>query len=191
MGWIKVTLSVLLLFNLTAKSQNCGAERWDIKTLSDKDTIDIDFFKITKSTVQEQQQLIAPHKKTNRLESEKQVYSIDCFVVAYKKELNDKDIHLIIKDINTAETMVVEIPNYACIEIQKTSRAEAFRNLEQWFINNIGRPTTKIKYVKKQILITIIGVGFFDFIHGQTGGARNGREIHPVLSIKKIAHFAF
>jgi hypothetical protein len=27
------------------------------------------------------------------------------------------------------------------------------------------------------------GVGFFDKIHGQTGVARNGIELHPVLSI--------
>jgi hypothetical protein len=30
---------------------------------------------------------------------------------------------------------------------------------------------------------TLTGVGFFDFIHGQTGVAPNGFELHPVLSI--------
>jgi hypothetical protein len=28
---------------------------------------------------------------------------------------------------------------------------------------------------------TIRGVGFFDFLHGQTGVAPNGIELHPVL----------
>jgi hypothetical protein len=32
---------------------------------------------------------------------------------------------------------------------------------------------------------TITGVGFFDFIHGQTGVAPNGIELHPVLSFTK------
>jgi hypothetical protein len=31
--------------------------------------------------------------------------------------------------------------------------------------------------------VQITGVGFFDFIHGQTGVAPNGIELHPVLSI--------
>ena len=28
----------------------------------------------------------------------------------------------------------------------------------------------------------VTGVGFFDFIHGQTGVAPNGIELHPVLA---------
>jgi hypothetical protein len=28
---------------------------------------------------------------------------------------------------------------------------------------------------------TVTGVGFFDIIHGQTGVAPNGIELHPVL----------
>jgi hypothetical protein len=28
---------------------------------------------------------------------------------------------------------------------------------------------------------TIRGIGFFDFLHGQTGVAPNGIELHPVL----------
>jgi hypothetical protein len=30
---------------------------------------------------------------------------------------------------------------------------------------------------------TIRGVGFFDFLHGQTGVAPNGIELHPVLRV--------
>jgi hypothetical protein len=29
---------------------------------------------------------------------------------------------------------------------------------------------------------SVTGVAFFDFLHGQTGGAPNGIELHPVLS---------
>src|SRR5207245_1819994 len=31
--------------------------------------------------------------------------------------------------------------------------------------------------------VQVRGVGFFDFLHGQTGVAPNGIEIHPVLNV--------
>ena len=32
--------------------------------------------------------------------------------------------------------------------------------------------------------VTVTGVRFFDFLHGQTGVAPNGIELHPVLDIQ-------
>jgi hypothetical protein len=181
-----LTFTLLTLFyaSQTIFAQNCGVERWSIKTLSDNDTVKIDFKIIIKSTVHEQVSLEEPDKKKARLDSETIVYSIDCFIVGYKRESNDKDIHMIIEDIDTDETMVIEIPSYECFEIQKTSRYELFKELQEWFIKNIGQPTSKFVYLEKHIPVTITGVGFFDFHHGQIGMAGNGREIHPVLSIK-------
>jgi len=31
--------------------------------------------------------------------------------------------------------------------------------------------------------VTVVGVGFFDILHGQTGVAPNAIELHPVLQI--------
>jgi hypothetical protein len=42
---------------------------------------------------------------------------------------------------------------------------------------------TKIRTTK----VRMIGVGFFDRLHGQTGVAPNGIELHPVLSIETVA----
>ena len=178
------TLLTFIYIDQSIIAQNCGTERWNIKTLSDKDTIKIDFNKIIKSTVKEQVNLDSPRTKRSRLESETFVYSIECYIIGFKKESNDKDIHIVIKDFETNDTMIVEIPSYECYEIQKTSRYELFKELDEWFINNIGKPSTKFKRLSKPIRVTITGVGFFDFIHGQTGVAKNGREIHPVLSMK-------
>lgn len=178
------TALIILIAGQISFAQNCGVERWSVKTLSDNDTTRIDFQKIDTSTVHEQVSLPSPFKKGARLDSETKIYSIDCFIIGYKKEGNDKDIHIIIEDINTDETMVAEIPSYECFEIQKTSRLELFKELQEWFIKNIGQPTSKFVYLEKHIPVTITGVGFFDFNHGQIGMAENGREIHPVLSIK-------
>lgn len=181
---LNLTFLTIFFASQTINAQNCGVERWSIKTLSDKDTIKIDFQKIVKSTVHEQLLLEIPPTKTSRLETETIVYSIDCFIIGYKKESNDKDIHIIIEDIDTDETMVIEIPSYECFEILNTSRYELFKQLQEWFIINIGQPKSKFVYLEKHIPATITGVGFFDFNHGQIGMAGNGREIHPVLSIK-------
>jgi len=181
-------LSILIIIFVceTGGAQNCGTERWSIKTLSDSDTIKINFNEVLPSTVHEQVLLEKPQEKISlRLDSETQVYSISCFIVGYKKESNDKDIHIIIEDIDTDETMVAEIPSPECFEIQNTSRYLLFKQLHDWFDSNIGLPSnSKFTYLEKHIPVTIIGVGFFDFKHGQKGMAENAREIHPVLSIK-------
>lgn len=178
------TFLTIIFISQTSIGQNCGVERWSVKTLSDNDTLKIDFKKLIKSTVHEQVLMAPPIKKRERLDSETKVYSIDCFIIGYKKEGNDKDIHIIIEDINTDETMVIEIPSYECFDIQKTSRYELFKELQEWFSKNIGHPTSKFVYLEKHIPVTITGVGYFDFVHGQKGMAENGREIHPVLSIQ-------
>jgi hypothetical protein len=33
-------------------------------------------------------------------------------------------------------------------------------------------------------LLRVTGVGFFDYTHWQPGAARNGFELHPVLSVE-------
>jgi hypothetical protein len=121
----------------------------------------------------------------NRLDSEIDVLSVDCLIIGYKRSIDDKDIHVIVEDINTDATMVVEIPSHKCLEIQRTSRYSLFLALEEWFVRYIGYPEDRFTYLKEHIPVTIIGIGFFDSHHGQIGMAGNGREIHPVLSITR------
>ena len=167
----------------------CGTERWDVKILSDKDTVKIDFSKKYQTTVHQQVSLSMPDIRISehlpRMSGETNVYTLVCYLIEYKKE-KDKDVHLVIMDLNTGETMVAEIPGSECSEIRRTSRYFMFVNLNNWFISNIGRPTSKFKKPGKKLKIQITGVGFFDFIHGQKGMAANGREIHPVLEMKIV-----
>ena len=39
------------------------------------------------------------------------------------------------------------------------------------------------KMKKLNLQVTVTGIGFFDPIHGQTGVAPNGIELHPILEI--------
>jgi hypothetical protein len=176
-----------ILFYLTVSAQ-CGKERWNVKTLSDKDTIKIDFTHVIKTTVNTQASLPKPPKipkKMPRQNTECNVYSIDCYIIEYKKEA-DKDIHIVLRDLKTNATMVAEIPSPYCPEVQRTSRYLKYAELYVWFTKNIGKPTSKFKTLPRPLKVRITGVGFYDFIHGQRGMAANGREIHPVLSITPI-----
>lgn len=178
--------SFLLIFfisYLSTHAQNCGIERWKIKTLSDADTSFIDFTNIKKNTVHEQVSLTRSVGKLNtRRPSEEEVYLIECFVIGFVKE-KDHDIHIEVKDVNTAETMVIELVNPDCLDAKNTSRYQQLKEVYEAFINKMGRPPSTFKYLTNPVLITITGVGFWDFLHGQKGMARNGREIHPVLSL--------
>lgn len=172
---------------LSALGQGCGVERWDIKTLSDSDTTYINFKRVIRSTVHEQVNMSAPFGRlNNRLASETAIYSIDCFVIGYKKE-PDQDIHIIVEDINTDETMVIELMSSDCPEVRNTSRYKMAAELYQWFVENIGVPHTSFTFLTNHKKVNITGVGFWDYLHGQKGMANNGREIHPVLSMKIIA----
>jgi hypothetical protein len=50
------------------------------------------------------------------------------------------------------------------------------------FINRFGAPTTDWQHLGVKGLV--IGVGFFDIPHGQTGIAPNAIELHPVLHFR-------
>lgn len=161
----------------------CGKERWNIKTLTDKDTVKIDFDKLIKSTVHDQINMDKPKKIKKgmpRLNTETTVYEIEAYIIEYKEE-DDRDFHIVIQDPETDETMVVEIVDPECPDIDKTSRYENFKVLREWFTNEFN-PSTKFKEAHN--LVKLVGVGFFDFIHGQRGMTKNGRKIHPVLKME-------
>lgn len=174
-------------YHLTINAQDCGEKRWDVKTLSDFDTSSVDFSNIIHSSVHQQILLKRPKGENSfRMLSEDTVYSINCYIIAYKKQQDDKDIHLVIEDTKTNETMVAEVMSADCRSVRKTSRYQQIKKLNEWFIENIGTATTSFYYPKSPILVTITGVGFFDAMHGQKGMALNGREIHPVLSMRLV-----
>ncbi|MGZ4035116.1 MAG: hypothetical protein ACXVPU_18540 [Bacteroidia bacterium] len=176
-----ILLSVVSITN----AQDCGSKRWDVKTLSDFDTTYINFNNIINSSVHQQCHLPKPvGKNTFRMRSEDTVYSITCYILAYKKQADDKDIHIVIQDPKTKEMMVAELISSDCMSVKKTSRYLQMKNLGEWFIENIGMPQEKFTYLHKPKLVTITGVGFFDTEHGQKGMAENGREIHPILTMK-------
>jgi len=95
----------------------------------------------------------------------------------YKSE-SDSDYHLVISDAS-GNTIIAEIPSPNCVGVGSpfgpgiTSSRSAFD----------AKYTASGSFQTANIPVQIRGVGMFDFLHGQTGVAPNGIEIHPVLEI--------
>ena len=177
---------VLRLKYASNGAYDCGVERWDVKTLSDGDTSLIDFSTIVPSSVTEQSQM--PRQSIGqtdpRYATERTVYKINGLLTDFKREADDHDLHLVIHDALTDSVMIIEIPDSACSAVASTSRGHLFAIARQWVHDNVGNPTTAFKTLSPPQPITITGVGFWDFAHGQRGLAANAREIHPVLTIE-------
>lgn len=138
-----ILFTFLHLFSSSLYTQDCGKERWQVKTLSDPDTMYINFQDVINSSISEQIKKPAPDgRQSTRLASETPLNLIEAYIVGFAEE-KDKDIHIIVADINTDETMVVEIVNPVCSDVKATSRAPIFKDLYNWFVTNIGTPKHK------------------------------------------------
>ena len=175
---------LLLVLSGTAWAQ-CGTERWPVKTLQDPSVREIHFVpqETTVHVLREPKQ--PPDlRKINpmlRLDAEKQVYTVKALLMGFKKE-GDGDYHLVLADpVDRKKTMIAEIPAPACANKKYKAQFEAAAA----FIESLGHATPKFKTLDKPVPVTVTGVFFFDFIHGQTGVAPNGAELHPVLEIAK------
>jgi hypothetical protein len=95
---------------------------------------------------------------------------------------DDSDIHLVIADpTRTGASMIAELPSPSCT-VGATPKARLkMRRARNAFIAACGSPTGSFRRLSGTATIT--GVGFFDQIHGQTGVAPNGIELHPVVEI--------
>jgi hypothetical protein len=162
-------------------------ERWPVKTLSDADIGQVNFSPVA-STVNELRALAKPssYQDNSRIGTvERTTYTVTASLVSMKRE-DDRDIHLVIADAsNTANTMIVEFPDVACSgAISSTKKAE-MQSARQVFEAACGAPTTSFKSLTGTVTLT--GVGFFDVIHGQTGVAPNGIELHPIVGVSNIS----
>jgi hypothetical protein len=168
----------------------CGVERWPVKTLSDLD-VGLVNFTPQDSTVDTLRALPQPGSlpNDNRIApTEETTFRLTAYALEMKLE-DDHDIHLVIADLsNSADTMIVEFPDPACDGAAQSTHKTEMASARQQFIDLFGQPSAS-HFTNINTIITLTGVGFFDFLHGQTGVAPNGIELHPALSIKLNATF--
>jgi hypothetical protein len=102
---------------------------------------------------------------------------LNATLTQYKLE-SDSDYHLVLQDAGGL-TMIVEIPSPSCVGAGSPF-LPGITNARNEFN---ARFTATTSFQTANIPVQIKGVGMFDFLHGQTGVAPNGIELHPVLDV--------
>jgi hypothetical protein len=167
--------------HLNSATGSCGVERWSVKTGTDADASKINLQSTTSSTISHLTSLAAPGTlpANNRVQpTETTVFQLSATLVEYKLE-SDSDYHLVIKD-SSGNTMISEIPDPACVGSGSPLLSSITKARNEFDAKY--HPTTSFQTAN--VPVTVTGVGFFDFLHGQTGVAPNGIELHAVLDIQ-------
>ena len=182
-------------------------ERWAVKTGADADAQALTGQAPTPSTIADLRALevpavLPPDGRSDG--AEKTVWQLTATLQAFRME-SDGDYHLVIAD-DQNNTMIAEIPNPGDITApsyfaeQISNARTAFDNHFQ-LAENINAPTppaalgpggaaqveaAQVEAAQTRqvaVPVTVTGLGYFDFNHGQLGVAPNAIELHPVINI--------
>jgi hypothetical protein len=176
----RLFLAVLLLVVPTSLFAQCGVERWSVKTGTDADVGLVNLNSSTNTTIAAMRAPAAPNPipANNRVAPlETTEWVINATLTLYKLE-SDSDYHLVLQDAGGL-TMIAEIPSPSCVGAGSPLLA-GITNARNEFN---ARFTATTSFQTANIPVQIKGVGMFDFLHGQTGVAPNGIELHPVLDV--------
>jgi hypothetical protein len=188
-----IFLAAVLCLQVNAQcGVHCGTERWKVKTLTDSTVGNIDSDEITK-TINWFRTRTRPANlpDTRRLVGiETMTFKVKGKVIAFKREggaHGDRDFHVVLAQVNNlSKTMVVEFADPGCAGVCGSTFLDRMSQARQDFIDKVGQPTGSFKEPDEDIVIEVIGIGFFDRLHGQRGMAPSGIEIHPVLSMRVV-----
>jgi hypothetical protein len=168
---------------LTVQAPTCGVERWAVKTGTDANAASVDLAHPVRTTVKDLRSIPAPTLNQNppydpRIPpTEYKVFVVNGMITSYKLE-DDVDYHIVLQD-PVGNTMVTEIPSPACDGSNSPFDAMV-ASVRAKFDT---RFTATDFFQTANVPVQMTGVGFFDFVHGQTGVAPNGIELHPILNL--------
>jgi hypothetical protein len=182
---IAITVGSLVLEASPAAALQCGVWRWPVKTLSDTAASQVDYTPKATS-VRHLRTLSAPSslsETTPRLKPvEYQTWTVRAKLVTAVME-DDHDYHVVIRvPTSPKKTMIVEFPYTSCNGARQSSKRAEMKHARNQFESLCG--SVGSSFVDLRGRVTVTGVGFWDEIHGQTGVAPNGIELHPVLNFK-------
>lgn len=204
---LTVLFHVSILSPALAIERCGGTERWSVKVGTDDAAAEVNLVNVLPISIRDINALADPRSKIRkgdndtRLDEEKFVYSVDGILRLFKYEA-DNDYHLVITDGSlqytkggkvskgkeTGTSFIAEIADPKCYAGKKGSTAkgshwkDGLRNAREDFEKRF--PSSEDEGELIEIPVRLVGVAFFDRDHGQIGRARNGFELHPVLSIE-------
>ncbi len=172
-----VPVILFLAFSLHAQ---CGVERWSVKTGTDSGASSINLGSYVSTSIYNMLQSAHPSSlpaNSRVAPRETTQYQLSGTLTKYARE-GDSDYHLVIQD-GSGRTMIVEIPAPNCVG-SGSPFGPGVSNARRQFD---ARFTATSSFKTTSTPVTVKGVGFWDFLHGQTGVAPNGIELHSVLNI--------
>jgi hypothetical protein len=175
-----LSLAAVALFAVSELHAACGVERWSVKTGTDPQAPSVVLSSYISSTIYNFQQSVRPASLPSNgrvAPRETTQYRLSATLTKYVRE-SDSDYHLVIVD-SSGRTMIAELPASNCVGAGSPFGTGISRARSQFDARFTA--TTSMKSTSTPV--TIKGVGFWDFLHGQTGVAPNGIELHPVLDI--------
>jgi hypothetical protein len=154
-----------------------------VKTLTDPGAASVDY-SAHNTTVAALRAVHRPNftigTSTPRLPNEEHTtYRVHARLVKAKLE-DDGDIHLVIRGLSTADTMVTEMPNASCDGAASSAKRASMAKARNAFVVACGMPTSS-HFKLLTGTATVRGVGFFDKPHTSAGQAPNFLELHPLL----------
>ena len=155
---------------------SCGSERWNVKTGTDSQASGVSLLP-QPSTIATLTGLSgAGGGSSHETPTETTIWELKDVTLSMMKLESDSDYHMVLSD--GSSTMIAEIPYPDCAS---GSTWSCFITHARSTIDAKFSVSSSPQYPAQTV--TVRGVGFFDFIHGQTGVAPNGIELHPVLQI--------
>jgi hypothetical protein len=183
---IPLLLIILTLTSFVPLPEDCGSERWKVKTVTDN--VQIKFSSPISRSITQLRMVIRPikvGKQADRFPFEKNVVTTTGNIVYYKGE-DDKDLHVVIQ--TGKKNMIIEFPDVTCDAMSRSPVVDDATKAKADFLKIVaGKPKDQFF---EGIPVRVKGVAFFDINHGepgQIGHAPNNMELHPVLSIS-LAH---
>ncbi len=168
-------------FDESTGTGQCGRWRWSVKTGVDTDASSIDTTPVV-TTIADLIALSPPstlqYGTPRQPPTETTVYELVNIHVSDVGRSADSDYHMIVDD-GAGNTMIIEVPFPECVVSGGVLGCNITHARKQ--VDDALGPVGSGHPVDQTA--TVIGVGFFDFVHGQNGVAPNGIELHPVLAI--------
>ena len=158
----------------------CPDERESVKDATDPDVGLINATSVRSTVAQmgswPKPSILPPRNRISPYETT--IWTVSATLVQYKLEA-DSDYHFVLLD-EAGNTMIAEIPSPDCLP-DTAPLLSRIRNARNQFDS---RYQPERVFATANIPVQVTGIGMFDFIHGQTGVALNGIELHPVLDIQ-------
>lgn len=185
MSYIAGALSVMLALaawrgtRTTAQTELCNGYRWSVKAATDAGASKVDFSP-REATVASLTNVTAPPSPpaARRADAiERRTFELRNVRLRNVGRESDGDYHFVVEN-SSKQTMIVEIPDPDC-----SRQSSLLPQIEAARASADAQFGGTFKSIHTNRIVSVRGIGFFDFYHRQLGQARNGIELHPVTAM--------